>query len=98
MIGLVPDTDERPRLDRRGRRIGRNWWREWITAELHTAEAEWQRKRESGEPIHTDAVPGATYDTAYYQLSEAEYRLIFPRPTLKDFLVANAGMMAYLAA
>lgn len=49
-------------------------------------------QRESGAPIHTDAVPGASYDTAFYQLSEAEYRVVRPRPNLRDFLTANAGM------
>jgi hypothetical protein len=90
MITLVPEPTDR--RDKRGRRIGYNWWREWNVAELHAAENDWQAKRESGDPIHTDRVPGASYDTAYYQLSDAEFRMIHPRPTLKDFLVANAGM------
>lgn len=40
----------------------------------------------------TDKVPGADHDTAYYQLSEREYRMIHPRPTLKHLLVEHAGM------
>lgn len=80
------------RLDKRGRRIGRNWWREYNCETLRWAESAWWEGRESGEPINTDAVPGATPDNAFYQLSEEEYRMIRPRPTLKAFLIANKGM------
>lgn len=31
------------RLDKRGRRIGHNWWREYNTALLRDAEDAWQR-------------------------------------------------------
>ena len=83
------------RVDRRdslGRRIGYNWWREYIMQALDSAESEWQARRESGDPIHSGAVAGATYDTAYYQLSDREYSMIHPRPTLKEFLINNRGM------
>lgn len=56
-----------------------------------SADAAWRSLRESGQPIHTSVVPGAGYDTAYYQLSEDEFRLIHPRPQLKEFLLDNAG-------
>lgn len=80
------------RLDKRGRRIGRNWWREYIVQTLRDAEDAWQALRESGAPIHSGLVPGANHDTAYYQLSEREYRILNPRPTLKTLLVESAGM------
>ncbi len=80
------------RLGKRGRRIGYNWWREHNCELLASAEAYWQGLRESGQPIHSGSVPGATYDTAYYQLSDREFKMIHPRPTLKDFLIQNKGM------
>lgn len=80
------------RLDKRGRKIGRNWWREYNMAALDAAEMHWQQGRESGDPIHSDAVAGADYDTAFNQLSDDEYRLVRARPTLKEFLCANKGM------
>lgn len=83
---------QRVRLDKRGRKIGSNWWREYICDQLSSAEAHWQSLRESGESIHSGTVAGATYDTAYYQLSDREFKMIHPRPTLKDFLIQNKGM------
>lgn len=83
--------------DRLGRMVGRNWWREYICDLLWCDETAWQSLRESGDPIHTSAIPGATYDTAYYQLTEAEYRRINPRPTLKAYLIANKGESSWLA-
>lgn len=80
------------RRDKRGRRIGYNWWREYNVTLLRDAEMAWQGMRESGDPILTTRVPGADASTAYYQLSEAEYRMVKPRPTLKEYLLANAGM------
>lgn len=81
-----------PRRDRRGRRIGYNWWREYNCGILREAESAWQALKESGEAIMTTAVAGADFQTGYYQLSEAEYRRIRPRPTLKELLIGNAGM------
>lgn len=104
MIVLVPEHSDAPafepsvRRDKRGRRIGRNWWREWIMEEYRAAEAAWFALRESGQPINTGAVAGADYDTAYYQLSDEEYQQINPRPTLRMFLETNAGMAQYQAA
>lgn len=89
---LVGESGDRVRRDRRGRRIGHNWWREYNCAILAEAEAVWQALKESGEAIMTTSVAGAEYTTGYYQLSEAEYRQIRPRPTLKSFLIANAGL------
>lgn len=61
---------------------------------LRDAEDAWQALRESGDPINSGAVPGASYDTAYYQLSDREFRMIHSRPSLKEFLIANSGMHA----
>lgn len=80
------------RRDSRGRRIGRNWWREYNCEILSEAEAAWQALKESGEAIMTTSIAGADYQTGYYQLSEAEYRQLRPRPTLKHLLVQNAGI------
>lgn len=81
------------RRDVRGRRIGRNWWRETICDMLSDAEAAWQRRRESGESIqgHSVHIAGAEYDTGYYQLTDDEYKQVFPRPTLREFLETYAG-------
>lgn len=80
------------RRDKRGRRIGRNWWREYVTEQWRHADDAWQALRESGQPIHTSAVPGAGYDTAHYQLTDSEFRTLHPRPLFKDFLLGYRGM------
>lgn len=66
------------RLDRRGRRIGANWWRSFITDQLHCQEAVWQRDLEV-------AAIG-------YKTEADEFRAEHPRPTLKALLIAHAGM------
>ena len=85
------------RRDKRERRIGRNWWREYNCEILREAENAWQALKESGEAIMTTEVAGADFQTGFYQLSEAEYRKIRPRPTLKQFLLANAGIGKHVA-
>lgn len=80
------------RRDKRGRIIGYNWWRDYNTTMLRDSTLAWESRRESGQSIGTDSVPGATPETAYYQLSDSEYRSLHPRPTLKEFLLANAGI------
>ena len=80
------------RRDRLGRRIGRNWWREFIMDQWSSEDAAWHRLRSSGAHIHTDVVPGADYDTGFHQLSEDEFKMIRPRPTLKGHLIRNAGL------
>jgi hypothetical protein len=90
---LVPE-----RRDKRGRRIGRNWWREYINDLLLCEEIAWQARRESGMAIHTDQIAGADYDTGYYQLTEGDYRSLHPRPTLKALLVGHAGTSQISAA
>lgn len=69
------------RRDKRGRRIGRNWWREFIVSHWFAADSAWQLDREA---------------TAIgYATEEAEYAAEHPRPTLKAFMVENAGMAGY---
>lgn len=66
------------RRDSRGRRIGRNWWREYNCDLLFTATHVWE--------MECEAV------AAGYEAETAEYAEANPRPTLKAFLLANAGM------
>lgn len=65
------------RRDRRGRRIGRNWWREWNVDSLRAADQAWWLGREAV--------------AVGYATEEAEYKATHPRPTLKAFLVSNRG-------
>lgn len=66
------------RRDKRGRRIGRNWWREFNCDQLFYASAAWERECESV--------------ALGYEAEEKEYAAQNPRPTLKGFLISNAGM------
>jgi hypothetical protein len=66
------------RLDKRGRRIGFNWWREYNSALLLDATLVWERQCEN-----------SCYG---YATEMMEYAVDHPRPTLKAFLLANAGM------
>ena len=80
------------RRDKRGRRIGYNWWREMNVTQFRDADYAWHSLRESGLAIHSGSVAGAGYNNAYYQLSEEEFRELHPRPTLKELLIGNTGM------
>ena len=61
------------RRDRRGRRIGYNWWREWIVSEWFDADQAWWSQCEA---------------VAYgYQTEITEYKKSHPRPTLKSFMI-----------
>lgn len=66
------------RRDKRGRRIGRNWWREYNCELLLDATLIWEGQCEV-------AAMG-------YATEMAEFAELHPRPTLKAFLLANAGM------
>lgn len=66
------------RLDKRGRRIGYNWWREYNCALLLEATLDWHA---TAEPI-----------TLGYTTETAEYKTDHPMPTLKAFLLGNKGM------
>lgn len=67
-----------PRLDKRGRRIGYNWWRDYNCSMLLDASLVWERDCEE--------------HALGYATEEAEYAQANPRPTLKAFLIGNAGM------
>ena len=79
------------RRDTLGRRIGFNWWREYVMNHYTGAELHWLRLRDSGEAINTGTVAGASPETAYCQLSDQEFRQLRPRPTLKETLLELAG-------
>lgn len=72
------------RRDRRGRRIGHNWWREYITDLLFCAAATWERQCEAV--------------ALGYAVETAEYALLNPRPTLKAYLIEHRGMSQGQAA
>lgn len=76
-LALVPGPP-RDRRDRRGRRIGYNWWREYNCSILLDAELTWARQAEAS--------------THGYTTEMMEYAAEHPRPTLKAFLIANKGM------
>lgn len=66
------------RRDSLGRRIGRNWWREYNCDLFYCAREAWEQQAE---------------DASYgYTTELAEYRQAHPMPTLKEFLVGNAGL------
>lgn len=65
------------RRDKRGRRIGRNWWREMIVDAWRCAHDAWEAAREA-------ACNG-------WATEEAEWAADHPRPTLKSFMVGLAG-------
>lgn len=72
------------RRDRLGRRIGYNWWREYNYELWLAATQVWEQQVEE---------VALGYDTEI-----AEYELLHPRPTLKQFLLANKGMTDEKAA
>lgn len=83
----------RVRRDSLGRKIGRNWWREYNVDCWSSAHAAWAERRESSAPAYMAA--GASHSgAACYQLSDREYADLYPQPTLKDFLLGNKGMDA----
>lgn len=64
------------RLDKRGRRIGFNWWREHIVGSWSGANELWLATRE-------DVAIG-------YKTEEREFAELNPRPTLKHFMITMA--------
>ncbi len=65
------------RRDKRGRRIGHNWWRVYNCTLLLDARHAREALRENGGGL---------------QMEDDEFALAYPQPTLKAFLIANAGM------
>lgn len=70
---------------------GYNWWLEYNMAIFRDTEAVRQHLRQSDEYVRGD-VAGADSGTAYYQLTDAEFNALHPCLTLKELLIANAGM------
>lgn len=66
------------RRDKRGRRIGRNWWREHNHDLWFWANAAWEQACEAA--------------AAGYSTETGEYASTNPRPKFKDFLIAHKGM------
>jgi hypothetical protein len=66
------------RRDKRGRRIGWNWWREYNCNLLLDAALVWEAECEAV--------------AVGYETEIAEYAEANPRPNLKDFLIRNKGM------
>lgn len=66
------------RTDRLGRKVGHNWWREYNCELLLDATLAWERQCEN--------------EALGYPTEIAEYAEQHPRPTLKAFLIANAGI------
>lgn len=79
------------RCDKRGRRIGRNWWREYNMEIWRSAHDAWVQRRESDAPAF-DAAGAANSGVCCYQLDDREYRELYPEPTLKEILVGNRGI------
>jgi hypothetical protein len=67
------------RLDKRGRRIGHNWWREYNYDLWFLANTMWLQQRET--------------ECSGWLTEEREYQMLHPRPTLKQFLLCNARML-----
>lgn len=65
------------RRDRLGRRIGYNWWREFIWNEWRCAYDAWYMA------MHEH--------TLLYETEACEYRANHPSPKFKDFLIEHKG-------
>lgn len=63
------------RRDRRGRRIGYNWWRDFVVSSWFSMDQVWLARRE---------------EYAFgYKTEEREFAETNPRPTLKVVMVTN---------
>lgn len=65
------------RRDKLGRRIGRNWWREFIMGHLTAARQAWDLEAEA--------------QSNGWATELAEFRQLHPMPQLRVFLVALKG-------
>lgn len=65
------------RRDKLGRRIGYNWWREYITGLWRDAYDAWYMT------MHEE--------TLLYETEMREYRAQNPSPKFKDFLITHKG-------
>lgn len=62
--------------DKRGRRIGYNWWRSYIVDSWFFADHAWKLAREA--------------ETMGYATENKQYEEDHPRPTLKTFMIQLA--------
>lgn len=69
-----------PKIDSRGRKVGYNWWREYVFDLWWGANEHW--KNEMLDACHGHAT------------EEKEFRENWPQPTFKQYLVMNAKMTA----
>lgn len=65
------------RRDKLGRRIGRNWWREFVMDHLTSAAHAWE--------LNAEAASNG------WRAELEDYRATHPRPQLKAFLIGLAG-------
>lgn len=65
------------RLDRRGRRIGDNAWRDYVMDAYRPARLAWEARLEA--------------EAVGYATEEGEFRQAVPGPTLKAFLIQLRG-------
>lgn len=65
---------------------GRHWWRELVTHTYRDARAAWEHRRESSAPAWGAA--GAAHSSAgCHQLTDEEYRELYPPPLFRDVLI-----------
>jgi hypothetical protein len=76
--------DRRERRDSLGRRIGYNWWREFIWGEWRCAYDAWLMEMQ--------------HACLGYGTEEREHRYNNPSPKFKDFLIEHAGQHVSRAA
>lgn len=74
---------------------GRNRWRPGcrhceILEAYQAARDAWEYRRWSGEDCGGGVAGTANSGIGYYQLSDDEYKQIFPMPKFKDFLIGMA--------
>lgn len=63
-----------------------NPWVRFIMDHWTSDDARWHALRESGTPAYQIA-GAANSGVACYQLSEDEFRALYPRPRLRDYMV-----------
>jgi len=83
------------RLDKRGRKIGYNWWREWIMSQYHPVRDHWE--------VQFDLQANCTYRPGIIERHKRKARRgghtevtdfvsRNPPPTLRQFLEEHAGI------
>ena len=88
------------RRDKRGRRIGYNWWREFVMAAYSPAREAWEQQFEAA--THTTYSAGCINDARREtrrggRNEVTDFVTEHPPPTLKAFLVEYAGSADHAA-